>query len=44
MCVEITEAPKLKRKSVETWVFAVVSGQWPLGENIRGSSYSHEEF
>ena len=39
MCVKITDAPKLWRKYVETWVFVAVSGQWPLGENIRGSSY-----
>ena len=36
MCVEITDTPKLWRKYVETWVFAAVSGQWPLGKNIRG--------
>ena len=39
MCVEITDAPKLSPKYVETWIFVAVSGQWPLGENIRGSSY-----
>ena len=35
-CVEITDVPKLWRKYVETWVFVAVSGQWPLGKNIRG--------
>ena len=38
--VEITDAPKFYRKCVETWVFVAVSGQWLLGKNIRGSSYS----
>ena len=39
MCVEITDAPKLYRKYEETWVFAAVSGQWPLGKNIRGTCH-----
>ena len=39
MCVEITDASKLQRKYVETWVFIAVSGQWPLRENNRGSTY-----
>ena len=41
MCVEITDTPKLEQKYIETWVFVAVSGQWLLGENIRGSSHSH---
>ena len=49
MCVEITDAPKLYWKYVETWVFVAFSGQWPLGKNIRGWcnwnwSYSPETF
>ena len=39
MCEEITDSPTLQRKYVETWVFVAVSGQWPLGKNIWGSSY-----
>ena len=39
MCMEITDAPKLWRKYVESWIFVAVLGQWPLGKNIRGSSY-----
>ena len=39
MCVEISDAPKLYRKYVETRIFVAVSGQWALGENIRSSSY-----
>ena len=39
MCVDITDAPKLLRKYVETWVFVAVSEQRPLEKNIRGSSY-----
>ena len=39
MCVEITDAPKTLAENVETWEFAAVVGQWPLGEYIQGSSY-----
>ena len=39
MCVEITDAPKLYRKYVKTWIFVAVTGQWPLGKNMRGSCY-----
>ena len=39
MFVDITGAPKLQRKYVETSAFVVVAEQWPLGGNIRGSCY-----
>ena len=38
--VDITITPKLSRKYLETWLFVVVSEQWQLEKNIRGSSYS----
>ena len=32
MFVDITCAPKLYRKHIETWVFIAVSEKWPLGK------------
>ena len=42
MVVDITGAPKLYRKCVETCVFVAVSEQWRLGKNIRGSCHWRE--